>query len=121
MDGLEVYDARDDDSNPFSEDALQILIVKEINDTQLKGEIDTALNADVSISMKDTRTPGERRIWITPRVDDAAMTQLVEDHQNDPQWGRGPMDTLLAPAVEKLRAGKVLTTKEISAVLRALV
>jgi hypothetical protein len=123
LDGLDPvtsYDARDDESNPFDRDALHLLVDKPVNDSQLKHEIDTALGTDVSISMKDTRVPGQKRVWITPVIDEGAIKGLVEAHERDPQWGITAMDEALISALVKLRSGATLTTKEISLVLRGM-
>jgi hypothetical protein len=131
MDGVEVeevtgvlsvtVDQRDNPTSPFDEEALDILVTKPVNVAQLAAEITEALDGPVRISQQETRNPGETVLFITPVIDETSLCELVDAHAVDPRWGLPPLDEALEPALEKLRAGSTLTTKEISAVLRVLI
>lgn len=131
MDGVEdetftgvlsvTIDQRDNPTSPFDEETLDILVTKPVNVAQLASEISEALGVSHRISQQETRNPGESVLFITPVVDEVSVRELVESHEVDPRWGLPPLDEMLEPALEKLRGGSTLTTKEISAVLRALV
>jgi hypothetical protein len=114
-------DQRDNPTSPFDEEALSVLVTKPVNVAQLATEISESLGVSHRISQQETRTPGETVLFITPVVDEISVLELVESHEVDPRWGLPPLDEMLEPALDKLRAGGTLTTKEISAVLRALV
>jgi hypothetical protein len=117
---MDVLDQRDDPVNPFDEDALGFQVSKEINVAQLRAEIMEDLGLErVMISAQSTREPGISAIFITPAQNEEAYERLIEAHVANPRWGT-ELEAEFYPALEKVRAGKTLTTKEISVVLRVL-
>jgi len=114
-------DQRDNPTNPFDEDALGFQVAKEINIAQLQVEIQEALGLErVMISSQATRDADTRVLFITPAQDEEAYERLIEAHTPDPNWGTAELGAEFYPALEKLRSGATLTTKEISAVLRVI-